>query len=97
GYRIVLNGKELVKDGTSAATPIWAALIAIANASRGTPLGFVNSALYSNPAAFRVIDQGNNRVGGQGYDAGAGWNACTGLGVPKGADTIAALATAPRA
>ena len=97
GYRIVVNGEQVVKDGTSAATPLWAALIAMANAARGEPVGFLNSALYSNPAAFRVIDQGNNRVSGKGYDAGAGWNACTGLGVPKGADIIAALATTPMA
>jgi kumamolisin len=95
GYRIVLDGSETVKDGTSAVAPLWAALIAIANAQRGAPLGFVNSALYSNPSLFRPITQGDNRVGGKGYDAGPGWNACTGLGVPKGADIIAALAAVP--
>jgi kumamolisin len=95
GYRIVLNGSEMVKDGTSAATPLWAGLIAIANAARGEPVGFANSALYSNPAAFRQIDHGDNRVGGKGYQAGPGWNACTGLGVPNGADIVAALAAIP--
>jgi kumamolisin len=95
GYRIVLNGSEMVKDGTSAATPLWAGLISIANAARGVPVGFVNSALYSNPAALRQIDRGNNRAGGKGYEAGPGWNACTGLGVPKGADIVAALAAIP--
>jgi kumamolisin len=95
GYRIVLNGVEVIKDGTSAVAPLWAGLIAIANAKRGTPLGFVNSALYANPSLFRQIDQGNNRVDGKGYDAGPGWNACTGLGVPNGADIIAALAAVP--
>ena len=95
GYRMVLNGAETVKDGTSAVAPLWAALIAIANAQRGTPLGFVNSALYSNASLFRPITQGNNRDSGKGYDAGPGWNACTGLGVPKGADLIAALAATP--
>jgi kumamolisin len=94
GYRIVLNGAEMVKDGTSAATPLWAGLIAIANAARGEPLGFANSALYANPAAFRQIDHGDNRVGGKGYAAGPGWNACTGLGVPNGADIVAALTAA---
>jgi kumamolisin len=95
GYRIVLNGSEMVKDGTSAATPLWAGLIAIANAVRDEPVGFANSALYSNPAAFRQIDHGDNRVGGKGYAAGPGWNACTGLGVPNGADIVAALAAIP--
>ncbi|MEH2563000.1 S53 family peptidase [Bradyrhizobium sp. AZCC 2289] len=95
GYRIVLNGAEVIKDGTSAVAPLWAGLIAIANARRGAPLGFVNSTLYANPSSFRQIEQGNNRVGGKGYDAGPGWNACTGLGVPNGADIIAALAAVP--
>jgi hypothetical protein len=54
-----------------------------------------NSALYANPVAFRAITQGNNRVDGKGYDAGLGWNACAGLGVPKGADIVAALAAVP--
>jgi kumamolisin len=95
GYRIVVNGNEVVKDGTSAATPLWAALIAMVNAARGEPIGFLNSALYSNPGAFRLIEEGNNRDGGKGYDAGPGWNACTGLGVPKGVDIIAALTATP--
>ncbi|WP_426435984.1 S53 family peptidase [Bradyrhizobium genosp. P] len=95
GYRIVLNGQVTIKDGTSAVAPLWAGLIAIANAGRDTPLGFVNSALYSNPALFRQIDHGDNRVDGLGYDAGTGWNACTGLGVPKGADLVAALVSIP--
>ena len=86
-----------VKDGTSAVDPLWAGLIAIANAARGTPLGFVNSALYANPAAVPPDRSGQqSRRAAKGYDAGAGWNACTGLGVPKGADIIAALAATPR-
>ncbi|MCC8942566.1 S8 family serine peptidase [Bradyrhizobium sp. Arg68] len=95
GYRIVLNGSVMIKDGTSAVAPLWAGLIAIANAGRDLPIGFVNSALYSNAALFRQIEHGNNRVDGKGYDAGRGWNACTGLGVPKGADLVAALGAIP--
>jgi kumamolisin len=92
GYSIVLNGVRMAKDGTSAATPLWASLIAMANAERGSPMGLVNPSLYADPALCRVIKQGNNRVNGTGYDAGAGWSACTGLGVPKGAEILAALA-----
>ncbi|MGC2779591.1 MAG: peptidase S53, partial [Bradyrhizobium sp.] len=95
GYRIVINGQQVTKDGTSAATPLWAALLAMANAGRASPVGFVNPALYSDPALCRAITQGDNRVEGRGYDAGPGWNACTGLGVPRGADIIAALAAGP--
>jgi kumamolisin len=92
GYRICLGGRPTVKDGTSAAAPLWAALIAHANALRGAPVGLVNSSLYANPSFFREITKGNNRVGGKGYDAGPGWNACTGLGAPKGEEIIAGLA-----
>ncbi|WP_298376274.1 S53 family peptidase [uncultured Bradyrhizobium sp.] len=95
GYRIIVNGQAMAMSGTSAATPLWAALVAIAVAARGEQIGFLNAALYSNPGAFRVVEQGNNRVGGKGYDAGPGWSACTGLGVPKGADLLAALTAIP--
>jgi kumamolisin len=95
GYRIVLDGIDMVKDGTSAVAPLWAGLIAMANAARGGPVGFVNTALYANAPLFRQILKGDNRSAGKGYDAGAGWNACTGLGVPNGADIIAALAAVP--
>jgi kumamolisin len=94
GYRIVLNGAEMAKDGTSAATPLWAALIAIANAGRATPLGLVPPHLYGTAGLTRPITTGDNRQSGIGYSAGGGWNACTGLGVPRAVDIIAALATA---
>lgn len=94
GYRIVVGGNPIVKDGTSAAAPLWAAIIALANARRNSPLGLVNPSLYANPAPFRPITSGDNRAGGIGYDAAPGviWNACTGLGAPKGAEVVAALA-----
>ena len=94
GYRIFVGGQPTAKDGTSAVAPFWAALIAHANARRGAPIGLVNPALYANAGLLRQITQGNNRVNGagMGYDAGAPWNACTGLGVPNGEAIIAALA-----
>jgi kumamolisin len=95
GYRIVLGGQEIIKDGTSAVAPLWAALIALANAERGTPVGFINPLLYANQALFRPVTAGNNRVNGVGYDAAPGWNACTGLGTPKGAEIFAALTAVP--
>ncbi len=97
GYRIVVGGAEMAKDGTSAATPLWAALIAMANAERGAPLGLVAPHLYGAPTLMRPIITGDNRQNGIGYAAGAGWNACTGLGVPRGAEIIAALAAIPMA
>jgi kumamolisin len=94
GYRIVIDGQEMAKDGTSAATPLWAALLAMANAGRDTPLGVAPPHLYGTPGLTRQIMTGNNQQNGIGYSAGGTWNACTGLGVPVAADIIAALATA---
>ncbi|HEY2235496.1 MAG TPA: S53 family peptidase [Candidatus Angelobacter sp.] len=95
GYKIMLNGQTKMKDGTSAATPLWAALIAIANAQRAVPIGLPHPVLYGIPSPCSAITAGNNRINGIGYDAGPGWNACTGLGAPDGARTITALVTAP--
>jgi kumamolisin len=95
GYKVVFNGKIEVECGTSAATPLWAALIAIANAKRGRPVGSIHNFLYQNPQLFREITDGNNRLDGIGYYAAPLWNACTGLGVPKGPATVQALVEMP--
>lgn len=50
GYAIFSNGAWGVTGGTSAAAPLWAAYTSLVNSSstcRGTPVGFVNPALYS--------------------------------------------------
>jgi kumamolisin len=93
GYRIFVNGDALVASGTSAVAPLWGAFIALLNAGRGKALGFVNDRFYQAPNLLRPITSGDNKdaVSGLGYDAGPGWNACTGLGSPNGAAIIAAL------
>jgi kumamolisin len=95
GYKVVVGGETIIKDGTSAATPLWAAVIALANSKRGRPLGSVHDFLYRNPLTCRQVLEGNNWSGGIGYEARPGWNACTGWGVPKGLDTIESLASMP--
>ena len=81
GYQIRVDGRSAVFGGTSAVAPLWAALIALLNQQLGSPRGFWNPALYAAPAgAFRDITSGNNGA----YKAGAGWDACTGLGSPNG-------------
>ena len=100
GYTIRVDGKQAVIGGTSAVAPLWAGLIARINQALGKRVGFVNATLYSNPAAFNDITAGNNRVSSQGgsenlgYDATQGWDACTGLGSPKGNAVLAALRAA---
>ena len=64
--------------------PLWAALTALINqeltSSGKTVIGFANPVLYQNPSAFHDITQGNNGD----FNAGPGWDACTGLGSPNG-------------
>jgi subtilase family serine protease len=79
--------------GTSAGSPMWAALFALANASRTTPLSSPNVAVYGigTPSAFttyyRDITQGSNT----GYSAVTGYDLVTGLGTPKAATLVPAL------
>jgi kumamolisin len=91
GYRLCLRSADIVTGGTSAVAPLWGAFIALLNAQRGAPLGFVNPILYRAPDLMRAITSGDNVMFGVGYEAGPGWNACTGLGAPAGAAIIAAL------
>lgn len=92
GYRIVYNDAEVAMGGTSAGTPLWAGILAIAKAASGNAFGLVNPKLYAQAALFRQITQGDNMVGRVGYEAHRGWNACAGLGVPLGAAIVGALA-----
>ena len=86
--------------GTSAATPQWAAIDAIANQADGN-LGFLTPRLYqiyaNKPAyalAFHDITAGNNTWDGiTGYSAGPGWDAATGLGTPDVHNLVTALAS----
>jgi kumamolisin len=91
GYRIFVNRKEIVQGGTSAVAPLWAGLVALINAERATPLRRIHPLLYGDFTLFRHITEGNNRSGPLGYEAGPGWNACAGLGVPIGANVVSKL------
>ena len=86
--------QEFVGNGTSAGSPLWAGLTAIANQMAGHPLGYLNPALYKIASGsnygrdFHDITVGNNStrdkgVNVQGYDAVAGWDPITGLGTPN--------------
>ena len=88
GYTVRVDSETTTIGGTSAVAPLWAGLIALANAANGEDAGFVNPTLYGDPKALRDITSGNNGA----FSAGPGWDACTGLGSPNGAAVIAALA-----
>ena len=104
GYDLYVGGRRAIGGGTSAAAPLWAGLIALLNQSlsRLAPeritLGFMNALLYRRGLAMtlRDIDRGNNRMPGSApdvafFEAGAGWDPCTGLGVPDGGKLLSAL------
>jgi kumamolisin len=80
GYDVRVDGSDTVIGGTSAVAPLWAALIARINATTGKSAGFVNPMLYPEARACRDVTVGNNGD----YAAQPGWDACTGLGSPKG-------------
>jgi subtilase family serine protease len=89
--------------GTSAASPMFAGVVAIADQYAGHDLGQINGALYklanSSAGSSTLFDvtKGNNIQAGTGipgYSAGAGWDAVTGLGTPNGATFVPALAGA---
>lgn len=96
GYQIFFNGNSAVVGGTSAVAPLWAGLMALLNQSTGTKPGFINDFLYSTaPTGFQDITDGTNAIPQTtqgsvtqpptaGYQAGTGWDACTGLGSPNG-------------
>jgi kumamolisin len=94
GYSIRADGQDTVVGGTSAVAPLWAGLVARLNQALGSPVGFVHASLYATPGSFRDITSGNNGA----YQAGPGWDPCTGLGSPDGNAILTALqAPAPGA
>jgi len=97
GYLTMSGGKFGVVGGTSAAAPLWAALIARFNAALGARTGNFNALLYAKygPAGvLRDITLGNNDTDGLlngQFAAGPGWDACTGWGVPDGVKLLTVL------
>jgi kumamolisin len=91
GYCVFLDGVELAMGGTSAVAPMWAALAARINQRLGAPIGLFSPLLYAaRKNVLRDVIDGNNGR----FRAGAGWNPCTGLGVPLGSAIEAALRAA---
>jgi subtilase family serine protease len=95
GYLIYFDGFWTGIGGTSAAAPLWAAFMALTDASRacaGSSVGFANPALYgvagsTYAADFNDITSGNNDYTGASgglYEAGVGYDMASGLGTPNG-------------
>ncbi|HWE13400.1 MAG TPA: protease pro-enzyme activation domain-containing protein [Solirubrobacteraceae bacterium] len=103
GYLIYWNGSGSDSSGpagwqgiggTSAAAPVWSAVLALADAlpgCAGSPIGYANPALYRSagadyPGVFNDVITGQNDFtgtnGGQ-YAAKVGYDPVTGLGTPN--------------
>jgi subtilase family serine protease len=89
--------------GTSAAAPLWAAVISLADQFAGQHLGFVNPALYRigrsayYRQAFHDVTTGTNTVQFPtrtitGYQAAPGWDPATGWGSPNAQVLVPLLA-----
>src|SRR5262245_28424494 len=88
--------------GTSAGSPQWAGLMAIANQRAGRPLGFLNRKLYRLASQGRLatalhdITIGDNSFFGVlGFRATKGWDATTGWGTPSATALVLALVNEP--
>ena len=95
GYQVRVDGQDTVVGGTSAVSPLWAALVALLNQQLGKPVGFLNPKLYASAQpAFHDITAGTNDDSNLGYyQAGTGWDPCTGLGTPNGAALLPLLSS----
>lgn len=94
-FACVVNGYSQGISGTSASAPLFAGLIALVNDARlrqgKQSLGFLNDKLYSPEvtSVLQDITTGTSygcrfQSGSQsGWAAAKGWDAITGLGVPK--------------
>jgi kumamolisin len=103
GYLVLVHGQFAPIGGTSAVAPLYSGLVALLNQALGRPVGALLPVLYGMTAeeaaaVFRDITSGDNGVPRSefgpavaGYRAGAGWDACTGLGSIDGAALLARL------
>ena len=89
-YNIIAAGAVVQVGGTSAATPVFAGMLALLNQDlKSSGVGNINATLYqlavSSPAMFHDIVNNNNIVPcgsgcDLGYNAGIGYDPTTGLG-----------------
>jgi YVTN family beta-propeller protein len=90
GYQVRVDGASYVIGGTSAVAPLWAALACRLVQRAGKRFGLIHTSLYAgvapghSPAGFNDITSGNDNGQYGGYNAGPGWDPCTGLGTPNG-------------
>lgn len=82
GYEVITDGSDVVTGGTSAVAPLMAAAHAVLQTHFKAAIGPLNHYLYEAPndCFFDVVD-GENGI--PFYSAHAGYDLCTGRGVPQ--------------
>ncbi|HUD39196.1 MAG TPA: protease pro-enzyme activation domain-containing protein [Streptosporangiaceae bacterium] len=104
GYYVLVDGQWNPVGGTSAVAPLYAGLTACLNQAQAKPVGALCPTLYSSAlaGAFHDVLTGDNTVPQSqygpavtGYNAGPGWDACTGLGSINGTALRTALSPTP--
>ena len=94
GYFVIVQGQPQISGGTSAATPLWAALLARL-IKADVPVNFVTPVFYQQlqgaggktigaMACGDITTGNNNTAAAGGYAARSGYDAVTGWGSPKG-------------
>jgi len=102
-YDLIFLGKDAPNGGTSASAPLWAALVARMNAvwPPSKRQRFLTPLLYQSLANGQTkgqagctdisVGQNASHPPTVGYDAGKGYDAVTGWGVPNGTKLLAIL------
>jgi kumamolisin len=100
GALIILKGSGFSVGGTSWSSPVWAGFCALINQSRAgvglESVGRLGPEIYPmlGSSGFRDITTGSNGPNGV-YDAGPGYDLCTGLGVPNTGVLLNSLSIIP--
>ncbi len=86
GYQVFSGGQAQVVGGTSAVAPLWAALVSRLAEATGQRFGLIQTLLYAGVSPGTAVDGFNDITSGNNgaYQAGPGWDACSGLGSPDG-------------
>jgi hypothetical protein len=95
-FLVADNGQGFEVGGTSAAAPLWAGFIALANqqaaANKQPAVGFLNPAIYAIGAGSSYQSDLHDIVtGNNGFSALAGYDLATGWGSPAGQPLINSL------
>ena len=89
-YKIVLRGADDSEAGTSAVAPLWAGILACLNEKVSGGLSADRFYPSAVAAGFHDITSGTNGA----YNAGTGWDPCTGLGSPDVSKLLSLLTAA---